>query len=87
MAPRALLRKAFGTELRQLRTTAGISQEELAFRAELDRSYISILERGIKSPSLDAFFRLCAALDCRPEIMIARLGRRIKKDGNYPLRG
>lgn len=60
-----------GIALRQARTRAGLTQEELAFRATMDRSYISMVERGIKSPTLTTFFRLCDALEVRPEAVIA----------------
>lgn len=40
----------------------GISQEELGFRAELHRTYVSQLERGLKSPSLRVILKICGAL-------------------------
>jgi transcriptional regulator with XRE-family HTH domain len=48
---------------RQLRERAEISQEELAFRAGLDRTYISGIERGRRNPSLKSMQRLAAVLD------------------------
>lgn len=56
----------FGEQLRQFRKAAGVTQEELAFRAGLDRTYISLLERGMKSPTLSVFFRLCNVLAISP---------------------
>ncbi|MBA2396883.1 MAG: helix-turn-helix transcriptional regulator [Ktedonobacteraceae bacterium] len=61
----------FGEQLRSARKTAHLTQEELAFRAGLDRTYISLLERGIKSPTLTTFFQLCQVLDQKPDIFIA----------------
>ena len=52
----------FGAALRAWRSQAGISQEELGFRAGMHRTYISKLERGLNSPSLDAVRALAAAL-------------------------
>lgn len=52
----------FGVVLQQYRQVAGISQEELAHRAGLHRTYISQLERGLKSPTLDVVFTLAPAL-------------------------
>lgn len=46
-------RRRFADSLRNARENAGISQEQLAERAGLHRTYISQLERGLKSPSLD----------------------------------
>lgn len=55
-------RKAFGARVRQLRHQAGISQEELAHRAELDRSYVGQVERGERNISLDNIYRLADAV-------------------------
>ena len=41
-----------GKRLTALRKLLGVSQEELAFRAEIDRTYISQIERGVCNPSL-----------------------------------
>jgi transcriptional regulator with XRE-family HTH domain len=42
----------FGNNLRKLRTERGLSQEKLALELEFDRTYISLLERGKRNPSL-----------------------------------
>jgi transcriptional regulator with XRE-family HTH domain len=43
--------KKFGNKIREIRKEKGISQEELAFRAELHRTYISSIERGAQNIS------------------------------------
>lgn len=53
---------AFGQRLKQLREERGLSQEGLADRAELDRTYISLLERGKRNPGLMNLLRLASAL-------------------------
>ena len=57
------LAKVFGKVLKQRRELLNLSQEELAFEAGLHRTYISLLERGVKSPTLNVLFRLANALD------------------------
>jgi len=57
------LQKLFGKTVRKLRTDRGMSQEELAFESGLTRNYISILELGQQSPSLDTLYALAKALD------------------------
>ena len=52
----------FGDEVVRLRKLLGVSQEELAFRAEVHRTYISQLERGLKSPTLNMILKLSRAL-------------------------
>lgn len=52
----------FGREVASLRKKLGISQEELAFRAEVHRTYISQIERGLKSPTLTVILKVSRAL-------------------------
>jgi transcriptional regulator with XRE-family HTH domain len=52
-----------GPAFRQLRERAEISQEELAFRAGLDRTYVSGIERGRRNPSLKSMQRVASQLE------------------------
>ena len=61
---------SFGRVLQQLRRERGLSQEELGFRSGYHRTYISLLERGLKSPSLSTIFQLAEALEVDPSQMI-----------------
>lgn len=70
------IRARFGAILRQRRRAAGLSQEELAERAEIATVYISELERGNYNPSLAVLFGLGRALDVHP----AELLREIPSD-------
>jgi transcriptional regulator with XRE-family HTH domain len=65
--------KAFGRVLRELRRDRGISQEELGFESGYHRTYVGLLERGQKSPSLRAVFRLAAALRVKPSQMVEQV--------------
>ncbi len=60
------LRQIFATNLRRLRHAKGLSQEALAYDADVDRSYVSRLERGIPYVSLDIVGRLVDVLECEP---------------------
>jgi transcriptional regulator with XRE-family HTH domain len=51
-----------GSNVRKLRTAKKLSQEELAFRAEIDRSYLSEIENGHKNPSVVMLDQIAAAL-------------------------
>jgi transcriptional regulator with XRE-family HTH domain len=67
----AELQVAFGQVLRDLRRRAGLSQEELSFRCHRDRTYVSLIERGINAPSITTVWLLAGALEVKPsEIMI-----------------
>ena len=61
-----------GRELRQTRRAADLTQEELAARARVDRTYISDIENDKVSPTVDMLERLCTALGVRASGVIAR---------------
>ncbi|WP_082916174.1 helix-turn-helix transcriptional regulator [Plantibacter sp. H53] len=56
-------RAAFGARVRELRVSHGWSQEDFAHRANLDRTYVSGIERGRRNPTLDIIHRLAETLD------------------------
>lgn len=58
--------KLLGLNVRDLRRQQGLSQEELGHRTEMDRSYISDLERGTRNPSVKALGRIAEALGVSP---------------------
>jgi transcriptional regulator with XRE-family HTH domain len=62
---------AFGRVLRQKRTEAGFTQEELGFEADLRRTYISLLELGQQQPTLTTILKLARALDLSAQELIA----------------
>ncbi|MBQ9149359.1 helix-turn-helix transcriptional regulator [bacterium] len=53
-----------GQNIRHIRETKKLSQEELGFRIKSARNYIGCIERGEKSPSLDVLFDIAHALNC-----------------------
>ena len=56
------LQKNFGTVLRQLRVEKGLSQEALALESGLDRTFVSMLERGLRQPTLSSLFAVSTAV-------------------------
>jgi transcriptional regulator with XRE-family HTH domain len=62
----------FSMVLRQLREERGWSQEQLAERADLNRSYLGEVERGRAVPSIVTVSKLAGALQIRLSSMIAR---------------
>jgi transcriptional regulator with XRE-family HTH domain len=60
------LREVFATNLRRLRHAKGLSQDDLAYEAEVSRSYLSQLEKGAYFASLKIIGRLAEALDVEP---------------------
>lgn len=63
----------FGVNLARCRAAAGISQEELSFRASLHRTQISLLERGERMPRVDTALRLAGSLGVPLDDLVAGL--------------
>ena len=63
---------AFGRVLREARLQKGISQDSLASLCDFDRTYPSLLERGLRSPNLAMIFRLSEALDVNPGELVSK---------------
>lgn len=70
----------FGDIVRTLRQSKGLSQEALADRAGLHRTYISLLERGLRNPSLTVIQQLAAALKVRLVDLVKDLD--VRSDGS-----
>lgn len=71
---------AFGKVLRDLRKSRGLSQEALAHEAELQRNFVSLLERGYNQPSINTLWKLAGALQVRPSTLIKAVERVIVPD-------
>ena len=57
----------FGENLRRLRRDSGLSQEKVAFKADLHRTEIGLLERGERLPRIDTVLKLAAAIGVKVE--------------------
>lgn len=66
------IRQILALNLRKYRHAAGLSQEELAHRAEIDRTYISSLERAIYAAGIDVVDRLAVALEIEAADLLRR---------------
>jgi len=63
---------AFGRVLREARRQKGLSQEQLAGDAEFDRTYPSLLERGLRTPTLTVIFQLARVLDMSAAALVSK---------------
>ena len=61
---------SFGRVLRNLRKARGLTQEQLAFAAGIERNYVSLIERGQNQPALKVLFKVAEALECSPSELI-----------------
>jgi len=64
------IQRKFGARLRELRKSKGLSQEELAFRAELDRSFVGQVERGERNISLFNIYKLAKGLEVTSSLLL-----------------
>jgi len=62
MASKKPIQQKFGERIRQLRKRRGLSQEELAEKCDLDRTYISGIERGLRNVSITNIEKISMAL-------------------------
>ncbi|MBL7840156.1 MAG: helix-turn-helix transcriptional regulator [Cyclobacteriaceae bacterium] len=72
------LKEVFGQVIKQLREQNGLSQQELADYAEIDRTHVSDLERGIYHPSLNTVYKLAEILKIKPSELIAKVDSILK---------
>lgn len=68
--PTVNLGKEFGAILAKARHDAGLSQEKLAFACGFHPTYVSQLERGVKTPTLGTVFKLSKALGIAPSDLV-----------------
>ncbi len=73
--------KAFGQVLRELRHARGMSQERLADLGNFDRTYPSLLERGLRTPTLTVVFKLAEVLGIAPSTLVSLALDEIRKTG------
>lgn len=59
-----------GENVRRYRKLRGLTQEQLALDTEMERSYVSDLERGTRNPSVRAVGRLAEALGIEPHLLL-----------------
>lgn len=73
--------RAFGQVLRAMRLSHGYSQETLSFEAGYHRTYIGMLERGEKSPSLRTIVNLASVLGVKPWEILKEMEQMGRKHG------
>ena len=72
--------QGFGAVLATARTERGLTQEQLAEKSGLHRTYISLIERGARQPTLSVLFDLSAALGVQPSTLVRRTERLASSD-------
>lgn len=71
-----------GRVIRTCRKRKGLSQEILSGLAGLDRTHYSKIERGLRSPTIDTFFKIAHALDMPPHQLMKELEIALEENNN-----
>ncbi|WP_318653563.1 helix-turn-helix transcriptional regulator [Pseudomonas sp. PDM17] len=71
--------EAFGKVLRKRRKELGLTQEQLAHEADIQRNYVSLIERGINQPTITMLFKLAAALNCSAATLVKSVEIELEK--------
>lgn len=67
------IRQQLGARIQKIRKEVGLSQEDLALEADLDRTYISHVERGTRNPTVIVLFKIAKALNTTPSDILKGL--------------
>jgi len=67
------IEQAFGIVIKKYRLERSISQENLAFGADLDRTFISLLERGKRKPTINTLFSISQVLNIKPHKLVQEI--------------
>lgn len=68
-----------GKVIQEFRENKGVSQEVLSGLAGIGRTHLSAIERGVRRPTLDTFFRIGEALQVKPSTILAEIEQIIEK--------
>ncbi len=73
-----------GSILRYFRKKQGMTQKELATRADLERTYISMLERSVYMPTVKTFCAYCEGLDLPSSLVMSRIEEKLGPSDSWP---
>ncbi|WP_393959901.1 helix-turn-helix domain-containing protein [Priestia megaterium] len=74
------IEQAFGIVIKKYRLESSISQEKLAFEAGLDRTYISLLERGKRKPTINTLFSISRVYKVSPHRIVSDIELLLQKN-------
>ncbi|MBN8236417.1 helix-turn-helix transcriptional regulator [Halobacillus kuroshimensis] len=69
------VRAAVGKQIKALRLEKGLSQEEFAFQVGIDRTYVSFIERGVRSPRIPVIYRIAYVLGVSPGELLVEINK------------
>lgn len=69
-----------GKVIQSYREKCGLSQEVVSGLADIGRTHLSAIERGVRKPTLDTFFKIAAAMDIKPSELMKLVEDEIEKE-------
>lgn len=69
-----------GRVIQEYREKRGLSQEVVSGLAGIGRTHLSAIERGVRKPTLDTFYRIAEAMNCRPSTLLMLVEQAIEKN-------
>ena len=66
-----------GKVIARLRSEKGVTREVLSGLSDIGRTHLSAIERGVRKPTLETFFKICDAMDVKPSVVIKEIENRI----------
>lgn len=66
-----------GKVIQEFREKKNLSQEVVSGLADIGRTHLSAIERGVRKPTLETFFKICDAMDIKPSVVIKEIENRI----------
>ena len=67
-----------GKTIQSIREQKQLSQEVVSGLADIGRTHLSAIERGVRKPTLETFFRICEAMNVKPSIVIKEIEEKTK---------
>lgn len=74
--------KLVGKIILEYRNNKCLSQEVLSGLADIGRTHLSAIERGVRKPTLETLFKIADALGVKPSDMVKKIELQIEKEGN-----
>lgn len=76
--------KAVGTVIKRVREEKGLSQEVVSDLADIERTYLSAIERGTRKPTMETFFKIANAMDIYASSLLKQIESECEKtDGTF----
>lgn len=69
-----------GNVIQMFRKKRGLSQEMVSGFAAIERTHLSAIERGVRKPTLETFYRICQAMEVSPSIVLAQIEKETEED-------